>query len=219
MSEVADNLRRLRSEIPAQVQLLAVSKRQPHERIQAAYDAGQRDFGENKVQELLDKVDTFPDDLRWHLIGHLQRNKVKFVVPFVHLIHSVDSLRLMNEIEKQAAKIPRIIPVLLQLRIAREESKFGLDQEAYEEVLTAYLQGHFPHIELKGLMGMATNTEDQAQIREEFKLLADAYQDLRERRPEVSVLSMGMSGDMQIAIEEGSNMVRVGTSVFGPRPV
>mgnify|MGYP001553292499 CR=1 FL=1 len=219
MSEVADNLRRLRSEIPAQVQLLAVSKRQPHERIQAAYDAGQRDFGENKVQELLDKVDTFPDDLRWHLIGHLQRNKVKFVVPFVHLIHSVDSLRLMNEIEKQASKIPRIIPVLLQLRIAREESKFGLDQEAYEEVLTAYLQGHFPHIELKGLMGMATNTEDQAQIREEFKLLADAYQDLRERRPEVSVLSMGMSGDMQIAIEEGSNMVRVGTSVFGPRPV
>ena len=192
------------------VVLIAVSKTKPAADIQALYDLGQRDFGENYVQELVEKQAQLPTDIRWHFIGHLQSNKVKYIAPFVQLIHGVDNVKLLKEIDKQAAKWGRVIDVLLQVYIAREETKFGMDAATLDAVMQALPQ--YAHVRVCGLMGMASFSDDPAVVRSEFKELkkmADTYQ--------CAIRSMGMSGDYKIAIEEGSNMVRIGSLLFGSR--
>jgi PLP dependent protein len=201
--------------------LVAVSKTKPAEDIMEAYDAGIRDFGENKVQELTDKQPQLPQDIRWHMIGHLQRNKVKYIAPFVYLIHGVDSLKLLKEINKQAEKAERIIPCLLQVHIAREESKFGFDEQEVLELIQGEEIKSFQNIEIKGLMGMATFTENQQVVREEFAGLKTLFDKIKQgplpENVRMEELSMGMSGDYQIAQEEGSTMVRIGSAIFGAR--
>lgn len=210
--------------------LVAVSKLQPEERILQLYNEGQRDFGENYVQELVDKYERLPKDIRWHFIGHLQSNKVKYIAPFIHLIHGVDRPSLLKEINKQALRNERNIDYLLQVHIADEETKFGFDQKDVEDFLNpdnpqSTLQ-KYKNVQLRGLMGMATFTDDEEKIRNEFKGLkklfdthftASAEPEETEGRKEVSILSMGMSADYKIALEEGSNMVRIGSLVFGAR--
>lgn len=195
------------------VHLVAVSKTKPNDLILEAYEAGQRIFGENKVQELVEKEQSLPKDIEWHMIGHLQTNKVKYIAPFVSLIHAVDSIKLLEEINKRAKNNNRVIRCLLQLHIAKESSKFGLNKEGILEIL----ESKFSNVSIVGLMGMATFTSDEKQIREEFKYLKGFYDELKEQHPGFSILSMGMSGDYDIAIEEGSNMVRIGSSIFGSR--
>jgi len=201
--------------------LVAVSKTKPATDIQQLYDLGQRDFGENYVQEIVEKQAVLPPDIRWHFIGHLQSNKVKYLAPFVYMIHGVDSLKLLKEIDRQALKSNRIIPVLLQVHIAMEETKFGLDEEELNEMINA-LPG-LPHIALKGLMGMASFTDDHDIVRNEFRRLKALYEKINvlyaAQLPgsQLTVLSMGMSADYPVAIEEGSNMVRIGSLLFGAR--
>ncbi|SHO60625.1 YggS family pyridoxal phosphate-dependent enzyme [Algoriphagus zhangzhouensis] len=201
--------------------LVAVSKTKPLEDLKEAYEAGIRDFGENKVQELQDKQPQMPDDVKWHMIGHLQRNKVKYIAPYVHLIHGVDSFKLLKEIDKQGAKIGRIIPVLLQMHIAEEETKFGFDRTELEAMLSDPDFQSMEHVEVKGLMGMATFTEDTDQIRREFRGLKNQFEELKTQPlpsfMKMEELSMGMSGDYLIAQEEGSTMVRIGSAIFGAR--
>jgi pyridoxal phosphate enzyme (YggS family) len=201
--------------------LVAVSKTHPPEAVLELYEQGHRDFGENRVQELISKWEALPKDIRWHLIGHLQTNKVKYIAPFVHMIHSVDSLKLLREIDKQAEKAGRIIPCLLQIHIAREETKFGLDRDELFELLDALQQAPLPHASVQGLMGMATFTENETLIRSEFRELKGLFEEVRQKyfegQPAFRELSMGMSGDYGIAIEEGSTMIRVGSLLFGPR--
>ncbi|MFD2033945.1 YggS family pyridoxal phosphate-dependent enzyme [Belliella marina] len=201
--------------------LIAVSKTKPIGDLKEAYDAGMRDFGENKVQELVDKQAQMPEDIRWHMIGHLQRNKVKYIAPFVHLIHGVDSFKLLKEINKQAKKAERIIPCLIQMHIAKEESKFGFDEVELEEMLTSEEIKSLTHVNIIGLMGMATFTENQDLVRSEFKGLKALFDNLKGRELpdnfEMKEISMGMSGDYLIAQEEGSTMVRVGSAIFGGR--
>lgn len=213
---IQDNLKQIQSTIPSTVTLVAVSKTKPVEDLQQAYDAGIRDFGENKIQEMCDKYEILPKDIRWHMIGHVQTNKVKYMAPFVHLIHGVDSLKLLKEINKQAEKNNRVIDVLLQVFIADEETKFGLDATELEHILTDEIQ-NLLHVKVVGLMGMATFTEDNNQIREEFKTLKNLFDLHQKTHPDLKILSMGMSGDYAIAIEEGSTMVRIGSSIFGHR--
>lgn len=201
--------------------LIAVSKTKPIEDLKAAYAAGIRDFGENKVQEIQVKQPELPADTRWHMIGHLQSNKIKYIAPFVHLIHGVDSFKLLKEIDKQGEKIGRIIPVLLQIHIAEEESKFGFDRTELEEMLSAQEFKNLGHVQIKGLMGMATFTDNMDQIRKEFRGLKQLFAELENRNlPEfvqLKEISMGMSGDYKIAQEEGSTMVRIGSAIFGSR--
>ncbi len=200
--------------------LIAVSKTKPNEDLLAAYEAGQRAFGENKVQELARKSEELPKDIEWHMIGHLQRNKVKYLAPFVHLIHGVDSLRLLKEINKQAAKHDRTINCLLQIFIADEETKFGLSKEEAQELLSSEEFKELNHIKILGLMGMATNTDDKDQIRQEFRSLKNLFEELKSfnsSNVELKDISMGMTGDYQIACEEGSTMVRIGSAIFGAR--
>jgi pyridoxal phosphate enzyme (YggS family) len=201
--------------------LIAVSKTYPVERIKEAYEAGQRIFGENKVQEMTEKYDLLPKDIQWHLIGHLQSNKVKYVAPFVHLIHSVDSLKLLQEINKQGEKNNRIIPCLLQLHIAEEETKFGLSFTEAEELLNSVELTALKNILISGLMGMATNTDNQEQIRKEFRQLKNFFEQQKKQvlksNVQLTELSMGMSSDYKIALEEGSTMVRIGSAIFGAR--
>lgn len=201
--------------------LIAVSKTQPVDKIQEAYDAGQRLFGENKAQEMKQKYEVLPTDIEWHMIGHLQTNKVKYIAPFVALIHSVDSTRLLEEINRQGQKANRIIPCLLQVYIAREESKFGFDEEEVRQLVNQPLPEQFPFIQIKGLMGMASLTENQEQIRQEFGTLRALFNELKSRQlpsnMEMAELSMGMSSDYQIALEQGSTLIRVGTAIFGER--
>ncbi len=206
-------------QLPAGTTLVAVSKTKPVEDILALYELGQRDFGENYVQELLDKQVTLPADIRWHFIGHLQSNKVKNIVPFVHLIHGVDSLKLLQEIDKQSKKINRTTNILLQVHIAREESKFGLDENELDEILNSdFLQQEkYQHISICGLMGMATFTEDPDKVRAEFKNLKRLHDKYNKSLSNFSILSMGMSSDFKIALEEGSNMLRIGSLLFGAR--
>jgi len=210
-------------ELGPDVQLVAVSKTKPVEDIRALYDLGQRDFGENYVQELVDKHPQLPSDIRWHFIGHLQSNKIKYIAAFVHLIQGVDSLRLLKEINKQAARHDRVIACLLQVHIAREETKFGLDATELDEVLQAVRAApqDFTHIRIRGLMGMASFTEDQEKVREEFKglkaLFAAHFGPAQASSDQRFVLSMGMSGDYKIAVQEGGNMVRIGSLLFGKR--
>ena len=201
--------------------LVAVSKTKPIPDLKEAYQVGIRDFGENKVQELQAKQPEMPEDVRWHMIGHLQSNKVKYIAPFVHLIHGVDSFKLLQEINKQGKKIDRVIPVLLQMHIAEEETKFGFDKNELEEMLGSPDFQNLTHVRVQGLMGMATFTEDKAQVRKEFKSLKMLFEELKSRELPVFVqlkdISMGMSGDYLIAQEEGSTMVRIGSAIFGGR--
>jgi len=199
--------------------LIAVSKTQPSEKIQEAYNAGQRLFGENKAQEMTAKYEILPKDIEWHMIGHLQRNKVKYIAPFVGLIHSVDSLRLLEEIDRQAEKCNRIISCLLQVHIAKEETKFGFDEAELMDSLQAI--GALKHVSVRGLMGMATFTDDKEQVRQEFHGLNQLFRKLAGMQLPQNVtmreLSTGMSGDYRIAISEGSTLVRIGTTIFGER--
>lgn len=201
--------------------LIAVSKTKPIEDLQEAYTAGIRDFGENKVQEIQAKQPEMPTDTRWHMIGHLQSNKVKYIATFIYLIHGVDSFKLLKEIDKQGKKIDRVIPVLIQIHIAEEESKFGFDRAELEEMLSSEEFTKLTHIQIKGLMGMATFTENQEQIRKEFRGLKQLFEELKGRKlpdfVDMTELSMGMSGDYQVAQEEGSTMVRIGSAIFGAR--
>jgi PLP dependent protein len=200
------------------ITLVAVSKTKPIEDIQALYDLGQRDFGENYVQELTDKQAVLPNDIRWHFIGHLQSNKVKYIAPFVALIHGVDSLKLLMEINKQAEKNKRIIDCLLQVHIAKEETKFGMDETELNEALVNYTAGSMQHICIKGLMGMASFTSDLQQVRGEFAYLKSLFDKCNEwMHVRMDILSMGMSGDYTIAAAEGSTMVRIGSLLFGAR--
>lgn len=207
--------------IPSNVQLVAISKTKPNEDILKVYEEGQRHFGENKVQELLDKYESLPKDIRWHLVGHLQRNKVKYIAPFVHLIHGVDSLKLLKEINKQGEKINRTLSCLLQFHIAEEDTKFGLSFEEAKEILESNEFVEMQHINICGVMGMATNTDDESQIRQEFSSLNNIFLSLKSHffkfNPDFEHISMGMSSDYPIAIEEGSTMVRVGSAIFGAR--
>jgi PLP dependent protein len=207
---------------PKACTLIAVSKTQPVEKIQEAYDAGQRIFGENKVQELTTKFESsLPEDIQWHMIGHLQRNKVKFIAPFVSLIHSVDSPRLLEEINKQGEKLGRTIPCLAQIYIAHEETKFGFDEAEFLDFLKSDALAEMNFISLEGLMGMATFTDNREQVRVEFRQLKTFFERVKAIRLPANVnmkhLSMGMSGDYKIAVEEGSTLVRIGTAVFGER--
>mgnify|MGYP001309954984 FL=1 len=214
---IKDNLNQIKSELPERVTLVAVSKTKPNEDILEAYEAGQRVFGENKVQEMVQKWEDLPKDIDWHMIGHVQRNKVKYMAEFVSLIHGVDSPRLLKEINKQAKKYNRVIPCLLQIHIAEEDTKFGLDKAELEELIESDAFKAMENIKIVGLMGMATFTDDENQVRKEFAQLKSMFGNLKTKLDDITILSMGMSGDYQIAIEEGSNMVRIGSSIFGVR--
>ncbi|MBM3185726.1 MAG: YggS family pyridoxal phosphate-dependent enzyme [Bacteroidetes bacterium] len=218
---ITENLSELKKTIPDHVCLVAVSKTKPVSDLMIAYDAGQRHFGENKVQEMCEKQAVMPNDICWHLIGHLQSNKVKYIAPFVHLIHSVDSLKLLLEIDKQAKKNNRVISILLQFHIAQEETKFGLDRNEAIELLNSNEFKACQNIQIIGVMGMASFVEDRNQVRSEFKILKSHFDFLKEKffatDSYFKEISMGMSGDYSIAIEEGSSIVRVGSSIFGGR--
>jgi pyridoxal phosphate enzyme (YggS family) len=217
---IKDNLEKIRSEIPSHVTLVAVSKTKPAQMIREAYAAGQRDFGENYVQELEEKHKELPADIRWHAIGHLQSNKVKYIAPFVHLIHGVDSFKLLQEINKQAIKTDRVIDCLLQMHIAKEETKFGFDFTECETLLSSDALKSLQNICIVGFMGMATNTENINEVRAEFRNLKtffDKAAKLQTSNYQPTTLSMGMSSDYRVAIEEGSTMIRVGSSIFGER--
>ena len=210
---IKNNLFAILSSIPSEVTLVAVSKTKPIDRIEEAYESGQLDFGENKVQEIVDKAAVMSKNIRWHMIGHLQRNKVKYIAPFISLIHSVDSTRLVNEIDKQGKKNDRVIDCLLQVRIAQEETKFGL---TYENCDTLLQQFDCTNVRIRGLMGMASFTTNQDQIEEEFRSLQQYYNQHKSQH-QWDILSMGMSGDYRLALTCGSNMIRVGSKIFGVR--
>ncbi|MGV3696805.1 YggS family pyridoxal phosphate-dependent enzyme [Flavobacterium sp.] len=210
---IKDNLLRIKSSLPENVTLVAVSKTKPVSDLMQAYDAGQRVFGENKIQEMTGKWEEMPKDIEWHMIGHVQTNKVKYMAAYVTLIHGVDSLKLLEEINKQAKKHNRVIDCLLQVYIADEESKFGLDENELSELLNSEVYRSLQNIKVVGLMGMATFTDDHEQIRKEFQYLKSIF----DKFPQFTTLSMGMSGDYQLAIECGSTMVRIGSSIFGGR--
>ncbi len=219
---IADNYQIIQAHIPNTVKLIAVSKTYPNEAINQLYKLGHRDFGENKVQELVEKYEHLPKDIRWHLIGHLQRNKVKYIAPFVTLIHSVDSLKLLQEINAQAIKHNRTINCLLQFHIANEDTKYGLTIEEADEILQSVEFKSFKNIFIVGVMGMATFTEDERIVRREFTTLKNIFEQLKSsyfyQNDSFREISMGMSGDYKLAIQEGSTMVRVGSLIFGNRP-
>ena len=211
MNNIQNNLSTLKSNLPERISLVAVSKTKSENELLQAYDAGQRIFGENKIQEMATKFEALPKDIQWHMIGHVQTNKVKYMASFVDMIHAVDSIKLLKEIQKQALKNDRVIKCLIQVRIAKEETKFGIPSNELEPLLKHAKS--FSNIKIKGLMGMASFTKNKKQIRNEFKLLANLFK----YHSDLQVLSMGMSGDYLIAIEEGANMIRVGSKIFGER--
>lgn len=217
---IKDNIQQIQADLPEKVILVAVSKTKPNADLMQAYEAGQRHFGENKVQEMTEKHEQLPKDIKWHMIGHVQRNKVKYMADYVHLIHGVDSLKLLKEINKQAEKCDRIIDCLFQMKIAKEDSKFGMSEKDLRNILKSESFNKLKHVKVVGLMGMATFTDDQDQIRSEFEYLKATFDDLQSEvsdnfKPDL--LSMGMSGDYPIAIDCGSTMIRVGSSIFGER--
>lgn len=212
-----ENYERITWELKDKATLVAVSKTKPVEDIRALYDMGQRDFGENYVQELAEKAGALPKDIRWHFIGHLQGNKVRYIASFVQLIHGVDSLKLLKEIHKQGIKQGRVIDCLLQVHIAREETKFGLDEAGLDELTGQLEEEPLTHARIRGLMGMASFSNDMDLVRSEFRYLAGLFRKCREAGKPFTILSMGMSGDYQVALEEGSNMVRIGSLLFGAR--
>jgi pyridoxal phosphate enzyme (YggS family) len=214
---IKDNLNKIKESLPSHITLVAVSKTKSKEDIMEAYSAGQRIFGENKIQEMTDKQAMLPKDIQWHMIGHIQRNKVKYMAEYVSLIHAVDSLKLLKEINKQAKKCNRVIPCLLQIHIAQEDTKFGFDEKELNETIASNNIQQLTNVKIVGLMGMATFTDNTEQIRKEFKQLKHLFEKTKTTLPDLSQLSMGMSGDYQVAIEEGSTMIRVGSSIFGSR--
>ena len=221
MNSIAQNLQEIKSQLPKNVALVAVSKTKPNSAIQEAYEVDQRVFGENRIQELVAKSEVLPKDIEWHMIGHLQSNKVKYIASFISLIHAVDKAKLLAEINKEAKKNNRVIKVLLQFHIAEEDSKFGLSLEQAKTLLDSDKFRSFENVEVVGVMGMATFTSDQNQVRSEFKTLKSIFEKLKSdfflSQSSFKEISMGMSGDYQLAIEEGSTMVRVGSSIFGKR--
>ena len=214
---IADNLHKLKSKIPNHVTLVAVSKTKRNDLIMNAYDAGHRVFGENKIQEMLAKYNSLPKDIKWHMIGHLQRNKVKYIAPFVSLIHGVDSIKLINEINKHGIKNSRVIKCLLQVNISKEVSKFGISLNKIDELYDYSLS--LENISIKGLMGMASYTNDKSIINSEFNSIGLKFNDINKIDPNFNILSIGMSGDYEVAINNGSNMVRIGSKIFGERKI
>lgn len=216
MSSIGENCIRFRESVPNHVQLVAVSKTKPTQDILEAYEAGQRIFGENKIQEMTEKWEQLPKDIQWHMIGHVQTNKVKYMIPYVHLIHSVDRLKLLKEINRQAERIGRTINILLQVKIAEEDTKFGMPQDELINLLEHNALQDFPNVTVTGLMGMASFTADQDQITAEFFTLKQLF-DRFAVSHNLTVLSIGMSGDYKLAIDQGSTMIRIGSSIFGSR--
>lgn len=217
---IKNNIEQFTQELPSGCRLVAVSKTQPADKLRQAYDAGQRMFGENKAQELAAKYEMLPRDIEWHMIGHLQTNKVKYIAPFVHLIHSVDSLKLLTEINKQAGKVSRVINCLIQIHIAAEDTKFGFSQTEALELLNSDQFRLLQNIQVTGLMGMATLTDNQTQIRQEFKSLKTLFDKIKSMKlpsTDMKELSIGMSSDYKLALAEGSTLVRIGTAIFGER--
>ena len=217
MSSIADNLNLIKEDLPESVTLIAVTKTKPIKAILEAYNSGHCDFGENKINEMANKYKELPKDIRWHMIGHVQSNKVKYMAPFVHLIHGVDSFSTLEEIDKQAKKHERVIDCLLQARIAKEETKFGMSFKEIERILSSEGLKKLENVRITGLMGMATFTDDIDQIKGEFDSLNNFYSQLKTLYPELNILSMGMSDDFPIAIESGSTMIRIGSAIFGAR--
>lgn len=218
MSGIAERIQSVVASLPETARLVAVSKFNPAEAVLQAYNCGQRLFGESKVQELTGKYEVLPKDIEWHFIGHLQTNKVKYIAPFISLIQSVDSLKLMKEIDAQAKKVNRVIDCLLEIHVAQEETKYGFSFEELRELFRERAFDVFENVNVVGLMGMASNTDDEVRIREEFRLLSDFYQEMKNSlAPQFRELSMGMSHDYHIAVEEGSTLVRVGSFIFGER--
>ena len=219
--DIKENLEKLKERIPDHVELVAVSKTKPAGMVRELFEAGHLDFGENKVQELVEKQEQLPGDIRWHMVGHLQSNKVKYIAPFVYLVHGVDSLKILKVLEKEGRKNDRQINCLLQMHIAKESSKFGLSEDELKEILASEAYHNMEFVKVRGLMGMATFTDNSELVREEFQNLKRIFEQLKadhfREHPEFSILSMGMSGDYEIAIDEGSNMIRVGSLIFGPR--
>ncbi|WNH12830.1 YggS family pyridoxal phosphate-dependent enzyme [Thalassobellus suaedae] len=217
---IQQNLNHIKSTLPEHVTLVAVSKTKPVTDLMEAYNAGQRIFGENKIQEMAEKHEVMPKDIEWHMIGHVQRNKVKYMVPFVSLIHGVDNFKLLKEINKQAKKHGRIIDCLFQIKIASEDSKFGMAPSEALDILKSEVFSELKNIRIIGLMGMATFTDDENQVKKEFNLLKSTFNDLKQQQTvncKLQTVSMGMSGDYQLAIDCGSTMIRVGSSIFGIR--
>ncbi|MEX2349580.1 MAG: YggS family pyridoxal phosphate-dependent enzyme [Flavobacteriaceae bacterium] len=216
MNTITENLKQIKASLPEQIKLVAVSKTKPVEEIMEAYNAGHRDFGENKIQEMTEKWEEMPKDIRWHMIGHVQRNKVKYMAPFVSLIHAVDSLKLLKEIDKQAKKNNRTIECLLQVYIAKEDTKYGLEAEEVSAIFETEEYKKFKNVRIVGLMGMATFTDDKDRIAKEFEFIKSFYDQLKNKYG-LQELSIGMSSDYQVALKHGSTMVRVGSAIFGER--
>ena len=214
---IAENITKFKSEIPSEVALVAVSKTKPKEALLEAYQTGQRIFGENKIQEMTDKWEALPKDIEWHMIGHVQTNKVKYMAPYVSLIHAVENIKLLKEINKRAKQNEREIRCLLQLKIAEEDSKFGMSKENLTALLVDKAIAEFKNIKIVGLMGMATFTDSEAQIEREFSFLKNTFEELKTKHPQLQILSMGMSGDYKLGIKHGSNMIRIGSAIFGER--
>ena len=215
--DISENIKEFKDKISKDVTLVAISKTKPAEDVLEAYEVPQRHFGENKIQEMTEKYKRLPNDIKWHMVGHVQRNKVKYMAPFVYLVHAVDSLKLLKEINKEAEKSTRTIDCLLQIKIAEEDSKYGISAEEAEEILNSEKFKKFENVKVTGLMGMATFTDDTAQVKKEFQHLKSVFDDFKEKYSEITILSMGMSGDYEIALECGSNMLRIGSSIFGER--
>lgn len=218
-SLIAENLIQFKKAVDSHVTLVAVSKTKPVEDIMEAYEAGHRDFGENKIQEMVEKYEQLPKDIRWHMIGHVQGNKIKYMAPFVHLVHGIDKEKRLKELNKEAEKNNRVIDCLLQIHIAKEETKFGFDLNEATEVMENNPQEKYPNVRIRGLMGMATLTDNDLQVRNEFRGLFQFYSKIKtELAPaDFNILSMGMSGDYQLALDENSNMIRIGSAIFGKR--
>ena len=214
---ITQAIKNLKQTLPKEVTLVAVSKTKPLSALQEAYDAGQRIFGENKIQEMVEKYEALPKDIKWHMIGHVQRNKVKYMAPFVDLIHAVDSKKLLEEINKQAHKNNRVIQCLLQIKIAKEDSKFGMSAKDAHDLLTQLSETQYNHVNVVGLMGMATFTDNNEIVADEFQFLKTTFDSFSKSFPSLTILSMGMSGDYELAIQNGSNMVRIGSTIFGSR--
>jgi len=217
MSSISDNIKNYKKRLPQDVCLVAVSKTKPQEAILEAYHAGQRVFGENKIQEMTDKHEALPKDIEWHMIGHVQSNKVKYMASYVSLVHAVHKLKLLKEINKRAKDENRVIRCLLQIKIAEEDSKYGMEADEALNILKSEAYQNMEHVKIVGLMGMATLTKEESKIENEFHYLKTKMNEFSKEFPELSILSMGMSGDYQIAIKNGSNMVRIGSSIFGER--
>ena len=215
--DISENIKNFQDKLPKDVTLVAISKTKSVDDLLEAYEAGQRHFGENKIQEMTEKWEKLPKDIKWHMVGHVQRNKVKYMAPYVSLIHAVDSLKLLKEIHKEADKNGHCIDCLLQIKIAEEDSKYGISADEAREILDSEEFKELDHVKVKGLMGMATFTDDEKQVKKEFDHLKTVFDEFKEQYSNFEILSMGMSGDYKIAIDSGSNMVRIGSEIFGAR--